>query len=159
VLTGNARLEMHRLIVVAVVVMLCWPIVLVGREPVVVLRVIVVTVQVNVPQRHLARGRGQDQAEQDRYCARHTTSVCKLARTVKPVWLLGVLRDRSPSPRFRGPGQATVFVKEGSRHATSTLSLRVADLGGEMFTVKSVGRIGPTVTVRTLFGLADNTFV
>jgi hypothetical protein len=66
VLTGIARLEMHRLIVVAVVVMLCWPMVLVRRGPVAVLRVIVVAVQVNVQQRHLARDRGQDQSEQNR---------------------------------------------------------------------------------------------
>jgi hypothetical protein len=65
VLTGIARLEVHGLIVVAVVVMLCRPIVLVGREPVVVLRMIVVAVQMNVQQRHLDRDCGQDQSEQD----------------------------------------------------------------------------------------------
>jgi len=50
VLTGIARLEMHGLIVVAIVVMVCWPIVRVGCDRVVVLRMIVVAVKVNVQQ-------------------------------------------------------------------------------------------------------------
>ena len=82
VIAGFARLEMRRVIVV--VVMRYGSIVLVCSEPVVVLGMVVVDVQVNVEQRHLARRRGEDQSEQDRCCARHyTTSLCNRARTIK----------------------------------------------------------------------------
>jgi hypothetical protein len=80
VIAGFARLQMHGVIVV---VTLYGPIVFVCSEPVVVLGMIVVAVEVKVQQERLAGGRGQDQSEQDRYCARHNTSVCNQGGIIK----------------------------------------------------------------------------
>jgi hypothetical protein len=60
-----ARLQMRRVMVV--VVMSCGPLMLVYSESVMMLGMVVVGVGVDVQRGALARGRGQDQSEQDRY--------------------------------------------------------------------------------------------
>ena len=69
VLARVARLQMRRIIVV--VMMLCWPMMLVCSEPVMVLGMIVIGVCVDVQRGDLAGRPGPDQCEQYRYHARH----------------------------------------------------------------------------------------
>ena len=71
---GVAGFKVRRTIVL--IVMRFGPMMLVCSEPVAVLRVIVIGVQVDVQRRDLAGGRGQDQCEQDSCEAAHHHHEC-----------------------------------------------------------------------------------
>jgi hypothetical protein len=136
VIAGFARLQMHGVIVV---VTLYGPIVFVCSEPVVVLGMIVVAVAVKVQQERLAGGRGQDQSEQDRYCARHNTSVCNQGGIIKrplfpPPDALSAAYDprqpNVPSGQRRGEYPALLFGTQPSRSSHGVFQAICLRAGG-----------------------------